>query len=96
MHLKNAVFFLSRELHACLSVLPPLRVSGMELVYQAGHPMLQSVQCVVLRVMTTETVPQTAQSIPHQLQLITLTNIHANTMGKYSIFAYGQKLQTFT
>lgn len=73
-----------QELHACLPVLPLLRVSGIDTVYQTGHPLLQRVQCVVLRIMTTETVPQTAQSIPHQLQLITLAHIHTNTMGKYS------------
>lgn len=50
-----------------LPVTSGLWLQCVEAVHKAGHALLQCVQCVVLRVVASEAVPQTAQSIPYQL-----------------------------
>lgn len=64
----------------CLSLWSFFGVCGVKAVHQTGHPLLQCVQCVMLRVVTTETVPQAAQSVSHQLQLVPLTNTESNNI----------------
>lgn len=53
-------------------LLSPLVVQRVETVHEAGYALLQSVQGVMLGVVTRETVPQTAQRFPDELQLLTL------------------------
>lgn len=53
-------------------LLPLLRLHAVQALHEAGDALLQAVDGVVLRVVPTEAVPQAAQGVPHQLQVIGL------------------------
>lgn len=53
-------------------VLPLVRLQAVQALHEAGDALLQAVDGVVLRVVPAEAVPEAAQGIPHQLQVIAL------------------------
>lgn len=54
------------------SLLPLLRLHTVQSLHQAGDALFQAVNGVVLGVMAAETVPQAAEGITHQLQVVRL------------------------
>lgn len=50
-------------------VLPLLHLHAVQPLHQAGDALLQAVNGVVLGIVAAEAVPQTAQGLPHQLQV---------------------------
>lgn len=57
----------------------PARVQNLQSLDERHDALLQRVQCVLLRVMVSEVVPQTPESIPEQLDLLCLQTHRGQT-----------------
>lgn len=63
----------------CLACAYPVRVQSVQSVNERHNALFQSVQGVLLRVVVQKLVPQTPQSILHQLDLLCLPGGDKNT-----------------